>query len=303
MQNPDIILTDLSDEGLIRVSGTDAVAFLQGQLSTDVERLSPASSQLSSWNNAKGRVVTLLRVFRRGDDIYLALPQSLQAAVQKKLAMYVLRSKVTLTDASKQWARLGIAGMDSPALLSQAGISLPTQASDMTARDDIQVIRLHGSTPRYALYGNADALAALHKRLEAAGAASSEDAWALQKILAGEPTVYSETSEHFVAQMLDLDKLGGIDFKKGCYIGQEVIARSHYRGGVKRHLARASSDSAAPLKSGSEIHATGQDSPIAEVVDAQRDARGAWQMLLVIQDDARKMKLIHAASGAPVTLI
>jgi len=303
MQQPDTILTNLSDEGLIRVSGADAVAFLQGQLSTDTEKLSPALSQFSSWNNAKGRVVTLLRLFRRGDDIYLVLPQSLQATVQKKLSMYVLRSKVTLTEASGQLTSLGLAGIDSPALLSQAGIAVPAQANDVTTSDDVQAIRLYGTTPRYMLYGSPDALAGLKKRLEAAGAASSQEAWALQKILAGEPTVYPETSEHFVAQMLELDKLGGIDFKKGCYIGQEVIARSHYRGGVKRHLARASSESTDTFKPGSDIQAVGQDSPVAEVVDARRDGQGLWQMLLVVQDDFRDEQLAHGPSGAIVKIV
>src|SRR5579859_877398 len=170
MQNPDTILTDLSDEGLIRVSGADAVAFLQGQLSTDVEKLSPTLSQFSSWSNAKGRVVTLLRVILRGDDIYLDLPQSMQAAVQKKLAMYVFRAKVTLTDARTQLGRLGVAGELSPALLSQAGITVPGQAGDIASTDDVQVARLHGDTPRYALYGSADSLAGLRRKLEATGA-------------------------------------------------------------------------------------------------------------------------------------
>jgi folate-binding protein YgfZ len=260
-------------------------------------------SQFSSWSNAKGRVLTLLRPFRRGDDIYLALPTSLQTSVQKKLAMYVLRSKVALTDASSQFARLGVAGTDSPALLSQAGITVPTQANDVTSSDDVQAIRLHGAIPRYALYGSADALAAHRKKLEVPGAASSQEAWSLQKILAGEPTVHPETTEHFVAQMLDLDKLGGIDFKKGCYTGQEVIARSHYRGGVKRHLLRASSEGAEGLKPGAEIHVAGQGAPVAEVVDARRDATGLWQMLLVIQDDFRDARLVHGASGAAVRIV
>jgi tRNA-modifying protein YgfZ len=153
------------------------------------------------------------------------------------------------------------------------------------------------------VYAPAHKLEPLKNRWASLTTPGTEDYWALHRILAGEPTVHPETSEHFVAQMLDLDKLGGIDFKKGCYIGQEIIARAHYRGGVKRHLARAESRMSARLKPSTEIHAKGMGSPVAEVVDARLDAAGTCQMLLVIQDDAREMELVHAASGAPVKLL
>lgn len=298
--HPSTHLTDLSQEGLIRVSGADSVAFLQGQLSTDIEQLTPDSSQLSSWSNAKGRVVTLLRLFRHGDDIYLSLPADLLPTVLKKLGMYVLRSKVTLKVASGDLGRLGLWGQEAPALLGKLGLPVPPQINAAAQAGGIALIRCHGDTPRYALYGDADAIASLKGRLESESAA--EGSWALAKILAGEATVYPETSEHFVAQMLDLDKLGGIDFKKGCYIGQEVIARAHYRGGVKRHLVRATSQSTVPMKPGTDIHALDQESPVAEVVDARLDAMNTWQMLMVLQDDAREARLVHAFSDAAVIL-
>ncbi|HEX4300291.1 MAG TPA: folate-binding protein [Gammaproteobacteria bacterium] len=291
------ILVDLSYKGLIRASGPDAVAFLQGQLSTDIERLTPSSNQFSSWNSAKGRVVTLLRLFRRGDDIYLGLPAALKAAVLKRLSMYVLRSKVKLTDAGSELHCLGLLGEGAGRLLEQAGIPVPMKIDDATAVDSLTVLRLSGEAPRYVVYGPADAVAGLQKRWTSDAAVGTEGDWALRRILAVEPTIHPETSEHFVAQMLDLDKLGGIDFKKGCYIGQEVIARAHYRGGVKRHLARTSSGTTASLKPGMEIHATGHDAPVAEVVDARRDEQGLTQMLIVIQDDFRDAELTHAGVG------
>lgn len=298
--HPSTHLTDLSQEGLIRVSGADSVAFLQGQLSTDIEQLTPDSNQLSSWSNAKGRVVTLVRLFRHGDDIYISLPADLLPTVLKKLSMYVLRSKVMLKDASGELVQLGLWGQEAPALLGKLGLPAPLQANAAAQAGGITLVRCHGDTPRYALHGDSDAIASLKGRLESESVA--EGSWALAKILAGEATVYPETSEHFVAQMLDLDKLGGIDFKKGCYIGQEVIARAHYRGGVKRHLVRATSLSTVPMKPGTDIHALDQETPVAEVVDARLDATNAWQILMVLQDDARETQLVHAFSGAAVTL-
>lgn len=301
--DPAAYFTDLSQDGLIRVSGTDAVAFLQGQLSTDVEKLTSTSSQFSSWSNAKGRVVTLLRIFRRGDDIYLSLPAAMLASVQKRLGMYVLRSKVKLEDASGALSRLGLVGSDAPGLLRQIGLEAPAVVDGMAETQGIQIIRLHGELPRYLMVGPADAIAALRQGLGSAGAQTGDaDAWTLAKIQVGEPTVYPETSEHFVAQMLDLDKLGGIDFKKGCYIGQEVIARAHYRGAVKRHMVRATSHSTVPLRPGADIHAADQEAPVAEVVDARLDPSGTWQILMVLQDEVREAALVHAFSGAEVTL-
>ncbi len=298
------ILVDLAHVGLIRVSGADARAFLQGQLSTDLDRLTPQQAQYSSWNNAKGRVVTLLHVFLRDGDIYLALPRALLPAVLKRLSMYVLRSKVVLTDASDSLACLGLAGVRADALMATANLPAPVGVREVAVLGAVQVLRLHGDAPRYALMGPPEEIKGLRQKLEAAGAApASAETWALRRILAGEPAVFPETTEYFVAQMLDLDKLGGIDFKKGCYTGQEVIARAHYRGAVKRHLARAESRSTAPLAPGSDIHTPGHDSPVAEVVDARQDEDGVWQMLLVVQDDYRDAPLVHGASGAAVKLV
>lgn len=294
------ILVDLSYKGLIRASGADAVTFLQGQLSTDVEKLTPVTSQLSSWSNAKGRVVTLVRLFRRGEDIYLGLPAGLTASVLKRLSMYVLRAKVTLTDANEQLGCLGLVGGGAGKLLAQAGVPIPSHVNDVTTASALQAIRLHGEG-RYLLYGPHDALAALRAQWEPAVVIGNENDWSLHRILADEPTIHAETSEHFVAQMLGLEELGGIDFKKGCYTGQEVIARAHYRGGVKRHLARAQCETSLILKPGMEIHDVERDSPVAEIVDARLDAHGIWQMLVVVQDDFRGAPL--TIDTTPVTLI
>ena len=298
------ILVDLTQAGLIRVSGADALAFLQGQLSTDLNKLTPQQAQFSSWNNAKGRVVTLLHVFRQDGDVYLALPRSMLASVLKRLSMYVLRSKVALTDAGDSLACLGLAGSEAPALLARLEMPVPAEFRDMATHGSVQVVRLFGRTPRYALMGPPGELKELRLHLESAGAIPADaETWALHRILAGEPAIYPETTEQFIAPMLDLDKMGGIDFKKGCYIGQEIIAKTHYLSSVKRHLARAESRSTAPLGPGTDIHTPGHDSPVAEVVDARMDAHGVWQMLLVVRDDYRKAQLVHAVSGAAVRLV
>lgn len=290
--NHGAVIADVAQEGLIRVEGTDTRAFLQGQLSTDVLALSPATSQLSSWNNAKGRVITLLRLFERDGAIYMTLPQTLTAPVLKRLFLYVLRAKTKLTDVGDNLARFGLAGMRARTLLEEAGIEQPAKINSLASKDGIQIIQLHGDPPRYAVHGTAEALIPLWQRLDSAGARpAGENVWALLKILANEPTVYPETSEHFVAQMLGLEELDAINFKKGCYIGQEVIARAHYRGAVKRHLHRASCASNQAIPPGTPIHANRMEQAAGEVVDARQDSNGETQMLIVVQDEYRTASL------------
>ena len=209
------VIADLSQEGLIRVEGVDARAFLQGQLSTDVLALTPRTSQLSSWNNAKGRVVTLLRLFERDGAIDMALPLGLTAPVLKRLCMYVLRSKVTLIDASDALVHFGIAGHGAPSILAACDWSAPSGVNAVSIKDGAILTRLHGDLPRFVLLGEPDKMMSLWNALKAKGVHPvGADPWALLRILAREPVIYPETSEHFVAQMLGLEELGAIDFKK-----------------------------------------------------------------------------------------
>ena len=297
-----VLLADLSHERLIAVTGDDARTFLQGQLSTDVHAFDAATSQFSSWNNAKGRVVTLLRIFERDAVIYISLPSELLATVLKRLRLYVLRSKVALADASDSLARFGVMGGAAPALLQTCKLPVPQTINAVTQDGSVQIIRLHGTEPRFALYGLADNLMTIWEKLMALGAKPAPtEAWELGRILAGVPKVHPETSEHFVAQMLGLEELGAIHFKKGCYLGQEVIARAHYRGAVKRHLHRAQCGSSASIVPGAIINTRDNGQAVAEVVDASRDANKLWQLLIVLQDEFVNTAL--QINGAAVSLL
>jgi len=287
-----VVMADLSHEGILRADGADARTFLQGQLSTDVMALIPVTSQLSSWNNSKGRVVTLLRLWEFGGVIHMALPRSLTSIVLKRLAMYVLRSKVTLTDTSDALVHFGISGQAAPMMLNACGWIAPTEQNMVAIKNGATLTRLHGELPRFVLMGEPDKMQSMWDALKAKGAhRAGAEAWALLRIMAREPVIYPETSEHFVAQMLGLEELDAIDFKKGCYIGQEVIARAHYRGAVKRHLHRASCTTDQPILPGTQVHADGSVQAAGEIVDARQDSQGITQMLLVIQDDLRNSQL------------
>lgn len=279
----EILAADLSQFAIIRVDGADARTFLQGQLSTNLSALSPETGQFSSWSSPKGRVLTLLHVFLHDNAIHMALPHSLLAPIIKRLGMYVLRAKVTLGDVSEQLARFGLSGNKAASCLQGLGFTLPAGRWQTTSANSVTLMRLHGDTPRFACHGNAARIIELAAALDSSVRWQGEDGWALSAIHAGEPVIYPETSDQFVAQMLNLDALGGIDFKKGCYTGQEIIARAHYRGRVKRQLVRAVISGARRIAPATEIHSGSH--AVGMVLDARTAHDGTQAALAVVQEE------------------
>jgi hypothetical protein len=226
----------LSELGVLRARGADARAFLQGQLSNDLTRLGADNNLLAGYHNPQGRVIALMRMAQLADDDLIAvLPRELMAPVAQRLTKFVLRSKVKLTDDSQAWQVYGIlAGTDAPAALTGT-------AAPLARLGDALALRLSAAPARWLCLSPAGAP-------PPPGLPAGELlSWQRSAIAAGEPQVYAATSEEFVAQMLNLDVLGAIALDKGCYTGQEVIARAHYRGRVKRRLQRFVSETAAQL--------------------------------------------------------
>jgi folate-binding protein YgfZ len=206
------LVTDLG-LGVLRARGADASSFLQGQLSNDTSLLRSGQLQLSGYHSPQGRAIALLHLTPlAADDLLAILPLELVAAVVTRLSRYVLRAKVRITDDSAQWQLLGFRG--AAPQLSGAALSLP-----------------YGSARHLVMVPHADAAA--HDAPD-----GTRDDWVACDIAAGLPQVYLATSEAFVAQMLNLDLTDGISLDKGCYTGQEIIARAHYRGQVKRRMQR-----------------------------------------------------------------
>jgi len=226
----------LSELGVLRARGADARAFLQGQLSNDLTQLGADNNLLAGYHNPQGRVIALMRLAQLADDDLIAvLPRELMRPVAQRLTKFVLRSKVKLTDDSQAWQVYGIlAGTDAPAALTGT-------AAPLARVGDALALRLSAEPARWLCVSPAGAP-------PPRGLPAGELlAWQRSAIAAGEPQVYAATSEEFVAQMLNLDVLGAIALDKGCYTGQEVIARAHYRGRVKRRLQRFVSETAAQL--------------------------------------------------------
>ncbi len=294
------VISPLAHLGAIRASGPEAEVFLQNQLSNDVRQLGISNVQLSSYNSAKGRVLDLLALRRDAGAILLETRRDTLAATLKRLRMFVLRSKVVLEDLGDDYAAFGIAGPQAAALLAQAGLPLPAQDWDWLEAGGITVLRRPGVGVRYSVHAAPEQLAGLWHGLALQARPVGSAAWRLLDVLAGLPAIHPQTADHFVAQMLNLDRLGAISFTKGCYPGQEIVARMHYLGNLKRRmfLCRVETAAAAP---GTPVHAADGDArAIGEVVESAPHPEGGTALLAVLQlsHSADTQFRLGAADGA-----
>jgi tRNA-modifying protein YgfZ len=273
---------ELDDLGAVRVRGADAARFLQGQLSNDLGRVSAARSALAGLHNPQGRTIALLRIVQlAADDLLALLPRELAPSVAGRLSKYVLRAKVSVSDDSQSWRITGLIACGS----SRAPLAGYPAATGEQNRLEERIVICVGEQPaRWLLIapaadaGSSSAAAPPGDPLQHSVPVGRE-AWRQLDIISGLPQVYSSTSEHFVAQMLNLDVLGAIAFDKGCYTGQEVIARAHYRGRVKRRLQRFRSRGPLDLKPGDNGELS--DGRAFTVVEAVRLADGRCEFLAV----------------------
>ncbi|MGE0082390.1 MAG: folate-binding protein YgfZ [Thiohalomonadaceae bacterium] len=289
------VLADLSHFGLIAASGNDTVEFLQGQVTNDVRRVDESHSQLNSYCTPKGRILATFRLFYRDGVHYLRMPAERVPFVLKRLRMYILRSQVLLEDASDALARFGIAGPRAASLLDEAlGVQVPREDDGVLQTEDLVVVRTPGA--RFECHGTPDVLAALWRKLAVHARPVGRDAWMLTEIRAGVPHVTDATSEAFVPQMLNLHAINGVSFRKGCYTGQEVVARMQYLGKLKRRMFLAHVDGACPAP-GDELFAAETESGqgTGKVVNAQPAPGGGCDLLAVV--------LIEAVeTGVPVRI-
>jgi hypothetical protein len=214
--------------GVMRASGADAVSFLHGQLSNDVTRLDTAHARLAAYCNAQGRMLaSVLYAKRSAEEVWLLCSADLLPVTLKRLSMFVLRAKARLSDASTELSVLGLAG---PAAAAWLGSDAPSSAWSKSDRDGAMLVRLPDAAvpggaaklPRWLWIGPAAAADAMLQALPAL----PEAHWQWLDVTSGIAPVVAATSGHFVPQMLNYELVGGVDFKKGCYPGQEVVARS-----------------------------------------------------------------------------
>ncbi len=281
------VVSPLVDLGLIRASGPDAASFLHNLVTNDINGIGPANARFAGFCTPKGRLLALFLVWRDGEDLLLMLPRDILPTMLKKLSMYVLRSKVKLTDASAERALIGV----SPAPTFAA--ALPRFG--VTAVDGGQAIRLDDGRVLLALSPEAaikqwTVLAANAKPVGLA-------AWQWLEIAAGQPRIVAATQEAFVPQMLNMElpAVAGVSFSKGCYPGQEIVARTQYLGKVKRRTYRAKLASA--VAPGTHVFAPETaDQHCGALVSVAPSPTGGYEALVCVQSGAVEAGEVHVGT-------
>lgn len=280
--NGKTVLVPLTHLGLIDVQGEDAKGFLHSQLTSDVNHLTEGKAQYSAWCTAKGRMQASFIAWREKDAYQLALSADLQEAVQKRLQMFVLRAKVKLASLSEQKCLIGLAGPQAQEALSHAGLPVPTVELTSLSGQGGSVIRM--ADGRFLIVSAAESVADVWQRMAIKATPAGLPVWRWLDIQAGFPLVVAATKEEFVPQMADFEKIGGVSFHKGCYPGQEIVARTQYLGKVKRHLFRLRSEQA--LHAGEDLHSPDNpDQTCGKVVSVAPSPAGGFEALAVIQSN------------------
>ena len=289
------VVAPLLDLGLIRATGTDAAGFLHNLLTNDINGIGPGGARFAGFCTAKGRLLALFLIWRDGDDCLLMLPRDVLPAMLKKLSMYVLRSKVKLTDATGERALIGFSASTavSPAP-SFSGTELPRFG--VAAIEGGQAIRLDDT--RWLLALDPATAVSRWQALAATARPVGLAAWQWLEIAAGQPRVVAATQEAFIPQMLNMElpAVAGVSFSKGCYPGQEIVARTQYLGKVKRRTFRARLATA--VAPGASVYApeTGEQH-CGAIVSVAPSPAGGFECLVCAQIGAVEAGAVHV--GAP----
>ncbi|MDN2676153.1 folate-binding protein [Janthinobacterium sp. SUN033] len=289
----------ITDQGLIGLNGDEAASFLHGQLTNDVEHLSPEQVRLAGYCTPKGRLLASFLMWRNATTIYLQLPRAIQPAIQKRLQMFVLRAKAKLHDASGDEANqvvLGLGGKHANAALSAWFPALPATPFSKVEHASGTLLRVADAfgSPRYEWLTSAATARDAWTPLTAQLAKGGNDAWHLSDIHAGIPQITAATQEQFVPQMVNFELLGGVNFKKGCYPGQEIVARSQYLGKLKRRTTLVSIADASVAAGGELFAVSDPEQPCGMVVNAAPSGDGGIDALV-------EMKLGAIEEGSSAT--
>ncbi|MFH1604960.1 MAG: folate-binding protein, partial [Pseudomonadota bacterium] len=277
------IVAPLAHLGLIACNGDDAQNFLHSQLSNDINKLAPENSEYAVYCSPKGRMLANFLLWREQESYCLELARSLVPAIQKRLAMFVLRAKVRLVDASESRVILGLAGSAAAAILQTLFPELPRQVHRVAHHPaNGTLIALPGA--RFQLIAELEPAKRLWRQLSATLTPVGAGCWEWLEIRNGLALITPATQEQFVPQMANMELIGAVDFRKGCYPGQEVVARTQYLGQLKRRMVLAHIAGEVLPQPGDELFSStieGQASGM--VVNAQRAPEGGHDLLAVIQ--------------------
>lgn len=283
----------LSHEGIITIDGADTDKFLQGQITCDLKSVSADTSTLGARCNPKGRMQSSFRLWRTDQGVMLSLDRELIEAQLADLAKYAVFYKCQLSNQSQSWVGFGIWGEAAEAALQSCGLTLPANGAVLRS-DNVFAIGLPGGA--CALWAPAERAEALLDQLCQHASPVALNQWLLQQIQSGVGQVTGPTRESFIPQMLNLQQLGGVSFRKGCYTGQEIVARMQYLGKLKRRMYRLLMAGDALPQPGTEIVDRDTGKSVGEVVIAARGSK-AVEILAVLQKDAAQLASLSAGTS------
>ena len=260
------LTSSLDHLGILVFSGADAEEFLQGQLTCEVRGLMNNQATTGGYLTAKGRLLCTFILWRIGDEFMLQLPLSLVETIMIRIKMYILRSKVNIRNISREIVCYGLINAEHTLVQH---LCLPDTNNSLCQSKDVTVLRL--SQNRSEIFGNATAMSGIKSILDENTEKIASNIWRKLDIESGWPSILPETQDLFVPQMVNLEKLGGISFKKGCYPGQEIVARMQYRGMLKRTMYRISAIEG-KAKPGDII--LQNDVPVGQIVNSELEGKG-----------------------------
>ena len=280
-------ITAIPDLGILKITGTDATQFLQGQLTCNINELTISNSFFAAFCNAKGRTISTLLILKNTDSFLLIIPNELIDVVSKKFQMYILRSDVQIQNATNELCLLGITSTNRDFFSD-----LPN--TDFAVNNSAEIaIKLPSTDCRHLIISSAKQAITLWTQLtqDKNINISNSTNWNYQDISAGIAWLTIATSEEFIPQMLNIDKLGGISFNKGCYTGQEIIARTHYLGKTKRELFLAECENTAMLDSESKIISDKNQNLSGRTIAFQNNEQKTRLLIVIPSTDAESKTL------------
>lgn len=298
-----ITLANLDHLSCYEVSGEDATTFLQGQFSNDITNVTSSDAQLTSYCTPKGRMLATLQICQFHSNYFLILSADIAEEVIKRLQMFVMRSKVDISLADK-YSITGICHDPSAVVLNSINLDTPADEYKCTTNESAICINIPGIQPRYMLIANKDAESKVTELDSETIQVFSHDYWKWLDILSGTPTINKSTQEAFVPQMANLELIDGVSFSKGCYPGQEIVARLHYIGNANRRMFRVHCQDAGNIKDGDDIYTKEGSQSIGKVLSVIHHEDQTADALAVIRLEAVKQNqlVIGSSSGSPLEI-
>lgn len=296
------VVVPLPHRTVIDVVGVDAERFLHNQLTADVAALPADRGQVAGYCTPKGRLLAIVWITRIDGGFRLRLPHELVEPTVAQLTKYRLRSRCEIEPTDR--IAFGVSGSDATGIVDRAFGDVPPQDLDLRRSGDVELLRIPGPAPRFEVLGPVDAVLETYAELADAAAETSTSGWELLDIRAGIPELSVETTEAFVPQMVNLHSVGGISFTKGCFPGQEVVARLRYLGELKRRAYRARVVSPDPITPGTPVRAVeGTGGSAGQVLRSAPAPDGGRELLAVLQVAAAGAPLRLGDGGPPLELL